>query len=163
MMVTEKEQQEIPEDEREEEELEVLKHQNEILQQELKDRDAAVTRLELEKAAYEGEIAEMKSAAEDAEAKIGELGEALRKAVAAYREQVIQDNPGVLADMISGESIEEIDESLQQAMAVIEKVKQEVKEEVARTRVPGGAPQRTPMDLSGLSPRVKIRYAIGGS
>ncbi len=163
-MVTQKEKQETPEAEIDgEDELEGLKRRNEILQQDLKARDAAITRLELEKAAQEGEIAEMKSTVADAEGRITELSEALAKAVAAYREQIIQGNPGVLADLISGENIEEIDESLKRAMALVEKVKQEMEEEVARTRVPGGAPQRTPMDLSALSPREKIQYAIGGS
>ena len=163
-MVTEKDKQETPESETDvENELEGLKRRNETLQQELKARDAAITRLEMEKAAHEGEIAEMESTTADAEKKITEISESLTKAVAAYREEVIRDNPGVLADLISGENIEEIDESLKKAMALVEKVKQEMEEEVARMRIPGGAPQRTSMDISALSPREKIQYAIGRS
>ena len=102
-------------------------------------------------------------AMEDAEGRTKEIGENLTKAVASYKEQVIQGNPGVPADMIVGETVEEIDESLEKALALIEKVRQEMEAEASKMRIPGGAPQRTPMDLSGLSAREKIQYAIGGS
>jgi ABC-type iron transport system FetAB permease component len=71
-------------------------------------------------------------------------------------------NPGVLAEMITGESIEAINKSLENAKALIERVRQEIEAEASRTRIPSGAPQRTPLDLSVLSPREKIQYAIGG-
>jgi len=38
-----------------------------------------------------------------------------------------------------------------------------MEEEVSKARIPAGAPQRVPPDLSALSPREKIQYAIGGS
>ena len=100
---------------------------------------------------------------EEAEKIITEREEAITRAAAAYREKIIEDNPGILADLITGENVEEIDESLKQAMVLVEKIKQEIEEEAARTRVPGGAPPRKPIDLSGLSPREKIQYAIGDS
>ena len=144
-------------------ELEILKQENEALNRGLKDRDAAILRLEQERAARDSEIVALKQAMEDAEGRIKETGENLTKAVASYKEQVIQGNPGVPADMIVGETVEEIDESLKKALALIEKVRQEMEAEVSNMRIPGGAPQRTPMDLSGLSAREKIQYAIGGS
>ena len=146
-----------------EDETENLKHENEELNRELKDRDTAILRLEQERAARDSEIVALKQAMEDAEGRIKETGENLTKAVASYKEQVIQGNPGVPADMIVGETVEEIDESLKKALALIEKVRQEMEAEVSNMRIPGGAPQRTPMDLSGLSAREKIQYAIGGS
>jgi len=146
-----------------EDEVENLKQENEALNRELKDRDAAILRLEQERADRDSEIAALKQAMEDAEGRINEISENLSKAVASYKEQVIQGNPGVPADMITGETVEEIDESLKKAMALIEKVRQEMEAEASKMRIPGGAPQRTPMDLSGLSAREKIQYAIGGS
>ena len=143
-------------------ELEILKQENEALNRGLKDRDAAILRLEQERAARDSEIVALKQAMEDAEGRIKETGENLTKAVASYKEQVIQGNPGVPADMIVGETVEEIDESLKKALALIEKVRQEMEAEASKMRIPGGAPQRTPMDLSGLSAREKIQYAIGG-
>jgi hypothetical protein len=64
--------------------------------------------------------------------------------------------------MIKGNSIEEINESVKSAQALVEKVKKELGAESARVRIPAGAPQRTPIDLSALSSREKIRYAMEG-
>ncbi|HEY98413.1 MAG TPA: hypothetical protein G4O16_09575 [Dehalococcoidia bacterium] len=145
------------------EEIEALKQENEELVRELKDRDATILRLERERAERDSEIAALKEAMADAESRINEVNENLAQAIAAYKEQVIQGNPGVPADMIIGETVEEIDESLKKALALIEKVRQEMEAEASKMRIPGGAPQRTPVDLSGLSAREKIQYAIGRS
>lgn len=162
-MVTEKNKQETAEMADSEDEIEVLKNQNETLKNELKDREAAIMKLEQERADRDSEIAALKQAMEDAEGRISEVNENLAQAIAAYKEQVIRGNPGVPADMINGETVEEIDESLKKALALIEKVRQEMEEEASKMRIPGGAPQRTPPDLSGLSAREKIQYAIGRS
>lgn len=145
------------------EEIDSLKQENEGLIHELKDRDVTILRLEKEKAERDGEIAVLKEAMADAEGRINEVNENLTKAIEAYKEQVIQGNPGVPADMITGETVEEIDASLKKALALIEKVRQEMEAEASQMRIPGGAPQRKPIDLSGLSAREKIQYAIGRS
>ena len=146
-----------------EDEVEALKQENEELSRELKDRDTTILKLEQERADRDSEIAVLKQAMEDSEGRIDEINEDLAKAIAAYKEQVIQGNPGVPADMITGETVEEIDEALKKALALIEKVRQEMEAEASKMRIPGGAPQRTPMDPSGLSAREKIQYAIGRS
>ena len=56
-----------------------------------------------------------------------------------------------------------MNESLKNARALMERVRQEMEAEAAKTRVPAGAPQRAPLDLSALSAREKIQYALGGS
>ena len=162
-MVTEKEKQATPEAAGDENEAEALQRENEVLRKELKKRDSAFLRLESELAARDSQIAALKQAVADAENRISEINEYLTKAVAAYKEQVIRGNPGLPADMIAGETVEEIDESLKRALALIEKVRQEMEAEASKMRIPGGAPQRKPMDLSGLSAREKIQYAIGDS
>ena len=145
------------------EEVASLKKKVTELYREIEKRDAAIVKLEAELKARDERIAELQTAVVEAEHTAADLKKSLAGAVAAYREQIIRGNPGVLAELISGENIEEIDESLKKAMALIEKVKQEVEEEAARTRVPGGATTRKPADLSALSAREKIQYAIGGS
>jgi multidrug resistance efflux pump len=163
MMVTEKEKQEMPEVTDGEDELESLRLQNETLKHELKDRDSTILRLEQETADRESKLEALKQTIADAEARIGEVNKDLAQAVAAYKEQVVRGNPGIPADMIAGETVEEVDASLMQALALVEKVRQEMEAEASKMRIPGGAPQRKPMDLSGLSPREKIQYAIGRS
>ena len=153
-MVTEKDE---PRDEVEE-----LKQENAALAREIAARDETIIRLEQTVASKDSEIATLKQAVAEAEKKVAELGDALAQAVASYKAMVIEQNPGVLAELITGDTIEEIDGSLKNAQAIIERVRQELEAEVARTKVPAGAPQRAPLDLSALSPREKIQYAIGG-
>jgi len=76
---------------------------------------------------------------------------------------VVQANPGVLAELITGDTVEEVNESLKNAQVLVDRVRQEMEAEASKTRIPAGAPQRAPLDLSALSPREKIQYAIGGS
>ena len=144
-------------------ELDGLRQENEALTRELKARDAAIIRLEQTLADKESEIIALKQSLAEAERKITDLGEALAQAVASYKALVVQANPGVLAELITGNTVEEVNESLKNAQALVDRVRQEMEAEVSRTRIPAGAPQRAPLDLSALSPREKIQYAIGGS
>jgi DNA repair exonuclease SbcCD ATPase subunit len=163
MMVIEKEPETAGEDEVSGDELSVLRKENEALTQELKSRNTAYIKLEQTLASKDSEIDALKETLAETERKLAETGKALARAVDAYKAQVIQMNPGVLAELITGETVEEVDESLKNALALVERVRQEMEAETSKTRIPGGAPQRAPLDLSGLSPREKIKYAIGGS
>jgi len=81
--------------------------------------------------------------------------------VSSYRALAIKSNPGVPEELIAGDSVEEIDHSLVGAQALIDRVRQRLETEIAGARIPAGAPLRTPVDLSALSPQEKIQYAIG--
>jgi chromosome segregation ATPase len=144
-------------------EVDGLKLEKESLVRELKSRDAAIASLEKALAGKDGEMTTMKQGLDDSRRMLDEIGKSLPQAVSAYRELAVQANPGLLAEMVKGNTIEEINESLKSARALVEKVRQEMDMEAARVRVPAGAPQRVPLDLSALSPREKIQYAIGGS
>lgn len=161
-MVTEKEQGNTDELEATGDETDILKRENEALTRELNSRDAAIIRLERTLATKDSEIVALKQALEEVERKLAELGQALSQAVASYKALVVQANPGVLDELITGETVEEVNESLKNAQTLIERVRQEMETEASKTRIPAGAPQRTPLDLSALSPREKIQYAIGG-
>ena len=143
-------------------EIDGLKQEKEALTRELRSRDAAIIRLEQALAGKDSEIVALRKALDEAEQKLVELGQALSQAVASYKALVVQANSGVLAEMITGDTVEEVNESLKNAQALVDRVRQEMEAEVSKTRVPAGAPQRAPLDLSALSPREKIKYAIGG-
>jgi predicted RNase H-like nuclease (RuvC/YqgF family) len=160
-MVTEKESTE--KETGQEDETAALRRANEALTREAEARTANVTRLEQTLAGKDAEITALKQILDEARQTLDGLGKALAKSVAAYKELIIQANPGLLAELITGDTIEAVDASLKQARALIERVRQEMEAEAARTRVPAGSPQRAPLDLSGLSAREKIQYAIGGS
>ena len=140
-----------------------LKQENEALTRELKSRDATIIRLEQALADKDSEIVALKQALDEAERKLADLGNTLAQAVASYKALVVQANPGVLAELITGDTVEEVNESLKNAQALVERVRQEMEAEASKTKVPAGAPQRAPLDMSALSPREKIQYAIGGS
>jgi uncharacterized coiled-coil protein SlyX len=140
-----------------------LQEENEALARELRARDGRIIQLEQALAARDGEIDGLKRELAEAGQALDELGKALPQAVAAYREILVEANPGVLPELITGETIEEVNESLKNARNLVERVKQEMETEAAKTRVPAGAPPRTPPDLSSLSPREKIQYALGGA
>ena len=161
--MTEKEQGNTDELEASGDEIDILKQENEALTRELKSREAAITRLEQTLAGKDSEIAALKQALEEAERKVADLSSALAQAVASYKALVVQSNPGVLAELITGDTVEEVNESLKNAQTLIERVRQEMETEASKTRIPAGAPQRAPLDLSALSPREKIQYAIGRS
>jgi len=97
-----------------------------------------------------------------ANSRVSELEQVVAKAVASYKAMVTQSNSEVPEELISGDTIDSVNESLMKAKTLIGKVKQGLEAEITSSKVPAGAPLRTPPDLSALSPREKIQYAIGG-
>ena len=143
-------------------ELGVLKLENERLRNELKTASEKIAGLEKTLAEKDGEIDAAKRLLDKAGKDSAGFMEQLQRAVAAYKELAAQANSGPVAEMIKGNTIEEIKESVASAKALVEKVKQDIAAENSQIRVPAGAPQRTTLDLSTLSPREKIKYGIEG-
>ena len=96
------------------------------------------------------------------EGRLSVVTDSLAEAVASYKAAVVRANPDVMEELLSGDTIESVDESLEKARALIGKVRQGLETEISLARVPAGAPERRTPDLSSLSPREKIQYAIGG-
>ncbi len=161
-MVADKEQKLTDELEAVKGELERLKQEKESVIRELESKNATTTELEQTVASKDSEIAILKQAVAEADMKLAELSESLAQAVASYRTMVTEANPEVPDELLTGDTIDAINESLKSARALIDRVKQGIEAEVSRTKIPAGAPQRVPLDLSVLSPREKIQYAIGG-
>ncbi|MFQ6122820.1 MAG: hypothetical protein ACE5LA_07185 [Dehalococcoidales bacterium] len=160
--MADKEQELIDELEAVRAELEELKQEKEALVRELESKNAVIAELEQAVASQESEIVALKQTIAESEKKLTDLTNSLAQAVASYKALLIEANPEVPAELITGDTINAINKSLENAKALIERVKQQIEEEASKTRVPSGAPQRTPLDLSVLSPREKIQYAIGG-
>jgi len=109
----------------------------------------------------DGEIATLKETEVELGEKLATISNSLKEAVASYKTVVVQANPEVLEELISGDTIEAINKSLNQAKALVSKVRQGLETEISLAKVPAGAPERTAPDFSGLSPREKIQQAIG--
>lgn len=108
------------------------------------------------------EMASLRQSMSELEGMLSGSKESLVEAVSRYREIVIQVNPGIPAELISGDSIDSVDESCRNARSLVGKVREGLEAEVSLGRVPAGAPERRSPDLSALSPREKIQYGIGG-
>ncbi len=109
------------------------------------------------------EIAGLKQTGEELEEKYKSLEKTFTEAVTGYKALVLKSNPDIVDDLISGDTIESINESLEKAKALVSRVRQGVEAEISKVKVPAGAPERTSPDLSALSPGEKIRYAFGGN
>lgn len=130
-------------------------------EKELEARQKRNSELEQTLAERESDIEGLKQSMVESSQREKQLTESLGKAAAVYRTLVLNANPQVPEELVSGDSIEAIDESLARANNLVSKVKQGLEAEAISARVPAGAPPRTPPDFSGLTPREKIQYAIG--
>ena len=144
------------------EELDSLKAEKGTLVTELETRNTHITELEMAVSEKDSEIAVLKQTAVDDNQKFETLNESLSQVVAAYKTLVVKANHGVIEELITGNTITEINQSLENAKTLITKVRGGIEQEIASGKVPAGAPQRTSPGLSALSPREKIQYAIGG-
>lgn len=118
------------------------------LEETVSDRDSHITMLEQSNNELEG--------------KLTIANDSLTEAVTSYRNMILQANPDIVEELISGDTIESLNGSLEKARSLIGRVRQGLESEIAMSRVPPGAAERRPPDLSALSPREKIQYAIGG-
>lgn len=94
------------------------------------------------------------------DSRLKQAAEKLKSATGAYRELLASANPDIPAELIKGESIEELKSSLEEAKKLVARLKAGLKEEARASRVPAGAPARSEPDTSALSPVEKIRYGI---
>jgi len=89
------------------------------------------------------------------ESQITRLQDQLTEAVSKYRDEVLRQHPEVPTELVSGNTVEEIDASLEQARALVDNVRQRLAD-----RVPAGAPARRGPDTSAMSPAEKISYGL---
>lgn len=134
------------------------------LKSQLETEKQARVAFEASLAALNGTIAEKDSRITELEqtlsARAAETNALKLASVAAYKALVARSNPGIPGELISGDTIEAINLSLESATTLIAKVRQSVEAEIASGKVPAGAPARTVPDLENLSPREKIQYGI---
>lgn len=112
------------------------------------------------RAAAEADILKHESAITQLNNITGEVKKSLADAVGAYKSLLISSNPAVPPEMISGNSIKEIDASLENAVSLVSKVRLAVEAEITAGKVPAGAPPRSSPAMENLSPREKIQYGL---
>jgi chromosome segregation ATPase len=92
---------------------------------------------------------------------LGEWQAKAEAAAARYRELLLKSEPSLPADLVTGVSIEDVDESAERARRTVARVRQHLEEEARAIRVPAGAPGRASgTDTGDLSPAEKIRLGL---
>lgn len=108
----------------------------------------------------QGRIGQLEEGIASRDSELAALKDSLAGTVAKYRAAVMASAPGVPEELLKGETVEEIDASLELAQGIVAKVRQEFESEVAARSIPAGAPPRTLPDLSALPPGEKIAQAL---
>lgn len=86
------------------------------------------------------------------------LAEQLANAGNRYKTLALASSPEIPAELVQGQTVEEVEASMAQARAVVQKVREQLAAQAPP--VGGGAPVRQEPDPEQLSALDKIRYAI---
>jgi hypothetical protein len=111
-------------------------------------------------AELEGELAGEKNKQAFIAEQLVKMDERFKMALTGYKALIVAANPDVLPELISGETIEALDNSLANGKELTNKVKTNLEAQGQKKRIPAGAPARGPEDTSGLSAREKISRGI---
>lgn len=130
------------------------------LRQALSDRENSLKEMEKSKKDSETKFESQAVELLGRDKEIGGLREKLGGAAAKYRQLILSGSPEVPEELVKGETVEEIEVSFKQARQVVEKVRRGLEGKQQRERVPAGAPTRSPLDVSAMSPQEKIAYAL---
>jgi len=136
--------------------LEEEKTANATLKEASDKKDVTIVDLETKRGELESSLSEAKS---QSEALTTSLKEARDQAVAKYATMAKALNPTIPEDMISGETIAEIDASVEKAKGLVAAVKKTLETEASAAKVPAGAPTRGET-TEGMTPRDKIAAGI---
>lgn len=132
------------------------------------DREARAAHLESQLAELREELSR---AQEDGEARAQELATAtertealdaqVRSSAERYRELLLQHAPELPEELVTGESVEAIEESLSRARETVAKVRGHLESQALAARVPVGAPPRSAPGHAALSTEDKIGLGLG--
>ncbi|HEY7466532.1 MAG TPA: hypothetical protein VIB47_07545 [Dehalococcoidia bacterium] len=83
-----------------------------------------------------------------------------REALQRYRAAVLQREPQLPADLVTGETVSELEAAVERARQTVAQVRQHLEQQAQALRVPAGAPARGSPDPSELSAGEKIRLGL---
>ena len=119
-----------------------------------------VASLEADLAAKGTQIGELTTQAEGQSQELTIAKGVLESAVGAYKDVVLKANPLIPTDLIQGLTIDEVSASLEKATALVGQIKEGLEKQGSAEKIPPGAPQRTPPDMSAMSTKEKINYGL---
>lgn len=131
------------------------------------DREARAATLEQEAVELRERLSAVRAEIEARDAALADAGrerDALRaqlaEAAAKYRDLALTAASDIPAELIAGDTIEEIDASMEAARRTVARVRDHLEAQAQAGRVPAGSPERRAPDLSRLSPGDKIRLGL---
>ncbi len=83
-----------------------------------------------------------------------------QEALQRYREAALQREPQLPADLVTGDTVSELDAAIERARQTVAQVRQHLEQQAQALRVPAGAPARGSPDASELSAGEKIRLGL---
>jgi len=122
--------------------------------------EEAMTAKDARLAELEAALSEAKQGSEASATELASVKEARDQAVSRYLGMAKASNPQVPQDIINGETIAEIDASVEKGKGLVSAVKKTLESETAAAKVPAGAPTRGAISLEGMSPKDKIAAGI---
>lgn len=139
----------------------------ERLQMQAADREARASHVEAQLQQTRAELASARQETEARDAELTELRERaegldaqVRSSAGRYRELALERAPELPAELVSGETVEEVEAALQRARETVARVRGHLESQAQAERVPVGAPPRSAPDLSALSAEEKIRVGL---
>ena len=132
------------------------------LNNELTVRDNRLNEIQQAATAKESELTILRQDVIELKRQLKSASENLSQAVSGYHKMAVKANPEIAFELITGETIEAIENAVASAGKLVGKVKEKLVAVQTQAKVPAGAPQRNRPDFSGLSPREKIQQGIGG-
>jgi chromosome segregation ATPase len=131
------------------------------------DREARAAHLEealgqarTELASRDNELTILRDGLAAARSEAEELRVGLRSAAEKYRQAVLASRAEVPPDLVSGETVEEVDRQLESALRMVAQLKSHLETQAQAQRVPTGAPARRAPDLAALTPSEKISHGL---
>ncbi len=115
---------------------------NATLKEAMEKKDFTIADLETKRGELETALSKAKQGSEASATELASTREARNQAVTKYLGMAKATNPQVPGDMISGETIEEIDASVEKGKGLVAAVKKTLESETAAAKVPAGAPTR---------------------
>jgi len=142
------------------EDLEALRAQLQEEQEARATAESTLAEKDARIADLEASLSEAQQSVESLRAEGVAISEARDQAVSKYLTMAKALNPAIPEGIIAGETIDEIDASVEKGKAIVEAVKAAMEAEAKGTKVPAGAPPRCAINLEGLSPREKIALGV---
>lgn len=141
-------------------EVERLHHRVSSLSQTAEQREALLQEAWSDIQQREQRLQELRQTLRDRDGEVAHLQKQLGSALERYREALLRTAPDVPPDLVSGETVYELESSLERAREMVERIRSRIEERLSSERVPAGAPPRSNVEASRLSPMEKIRLAL---